>query len=71
LNDQGTREEDGTPIGTVVTGVSGSLSLKDDEVGVLDLRGVLNVRKHLAGEEIKEVQVTWVESNPDPSASKE
>jgi hypothetical protein len=71
LNDQGTREEEnGTPIDSVVTGATSSLAFKDGELDVRDLRGILNVRKQLESEEIREVRVTWVESNPDPSASK-
>lgn len=68
MNDQKTREEAGAPTEDSVGGVFGFLALKYLTLGIRDVRGLLNVRKQLASEEIREVKVTWVDSNPDPSA---
>ena len=69
MNDQETREEAGTPIDNTVSRAFSFLSLKDDTFGIRDVRGLLNVGKQLASEEIREVKVTWVDSNPDPSVT--
>jgi hypothetical protein len=69
LNDQETREEVGTPIDNTVSSVFSFLSLKDNTFGIRDVRSLLNVGKQLASEEIREVKVTWVDSNPDPSVT--
>jgi len=69
LNDHETREEFGTPIYNTVSSVFSFLSLKDNTFGIRDVRGLLNVGKQLASEEIREVKVTWVDSSPDPSVT--
>ena len=68
MNDQKTRAGD-TPIDNSFGGVFCFLALKDLSLGVRDMRGLVNVRKQLASEEIREVKVTWVDSKPDPSAT--
>jgi len=69
LNDQETWEERGTPIDHSVGGIFSFIALKDQTLGVRDARGLLNVRKQLGSEEIREVKVSWVDSNPDSSAT--
>jgi hypothetical protein len=51
-----------------VSGVFSVLAVKDLALGIRDMRGLINVRKQLGSEEIREVRVTWVDSKPDPSA---
>ena len=68
MNDEKTREGD-TQIDDSVCGVFCFLALKDLLLGVRDMRGLVNVRKQMASEEIREVKVTWVDSKPDPSAT--
>jgi hypothetical protein len=69
LNEQETRGDGETPIDNSVCGVFGVLALKELTPGLRDVRGLLNVRKQMATEEIREVRVTWVDSKPDPSAT--
>ena len=48
-----------------VTGYALFLALKEVALQVTDLRGLLNVRKQVASDEVREVRVTWVDTNPD------
>ena len=68
MNNWETGEDAGKPSENAVVGVFGFLAMKDLSLGVRDVRGLLNVRKQLSSEEIREVKVTWVDSSPDPSA---
>jgi hypothetical protein len=45
-----------------------SLEASEKKLSVADVIRLLELRKQLASDEIREVQVTWVESNMDPSA---
>ena len=69
MNDQERQEEAGTRIDDSANGVFSFLALKNLTLGTRDVRGLINVRKQLSSEEIREVKVTWVDSNPDPSVT--
>jgi hypothetical protein len=66
LHDQETRNDGGTPFDSTVNGAFCYHSMKDDALGMRDVRCLLSVQKQLASEEIREVRVTWVDSSPDP-----
>lgn len=69
MNDQ-EPGDNGTPLDNTVGGLHGSLALKELELEVTDVKGLLGVRKQLTSEEIREVRVTWVDSNAAPSVIK-
>jgi len=69
MDDQRTPKDAVTKIDAVVAGYLDSLEAKEVKLSVVDVLRLLDLRKQLAGNEIREVRVTWVESNPDPFAT--
>jgi hypothetical protein len=67
LNVQETPGESGL-VDQLANGFVTYLAVKEEGLAVTAVRSLLNLRKQLSSEEVREVRVTWVDSNQDPFA---
>ena len=68
MDDQGAPSGAVAKIDAAVAGYLEALQTKEVKLNVGDVLRLLDLRKQLASNEIREVRVRWVESNPDPFA---
>jgi hypothetical protein len=68
MDDQGTNQVAAALIDVAVSGFLNSLAEKEVKLTVVDVLRLLDLRKQLAQNELREVRVRWVESNPAPFA---
>jgi len=65
MNEQEMRESAVESIDGAIKTFLAGLKTKDGKLGVTDVLRLLDLRKELAKDEVREVKVTWVESESD------
>ena len=70
MDDRRTLEGSGELIDEALQGFLLTLKEREAKLTVCDTLRLLDLRKQLAHDELREVRVRWVESNPAPAASK-
>lgn len=68
MDGQGKNEGVAELIDAVVNEFFNTLAKKEGKLSVADVQRLLDLRKQLAQDELREVRVKWVASNPAPFA---
>ena len=68
MDEQGTDKSAVEQIDQAVQGFLAKLGSEETRLSVGDVMRLMELRKELARDQVREVKVTWVESNPDPFA---